>query len=211
MTATKIDLTSGEQVQGTLPVASGGTGAATLTGLVKGSGTSALTAVTAPSGAVVGTTDSQTLTNKTLSGASNTLSSIPTSALVLSGAAGASVATSETTTSTSYADLTTTTDTVTVTVGASGMVEVFLSCGLNISSTNACIVGFAVSGANTQAAGDPYLIELVSGVAGGSQAIFGAPYLLTGLTAGSTTFKMKYRVTGGTGTFFNRRIAAIPL
>lgn len=49
-----------------LKVAKGGTGAATLTGIVKGNGTSAFTAVTAPSGTIVGTTDTQTLTNKTL-------------------------------------------------------------------------------------------------------------------------------------------------
>tara|TARA_R110000772_G_scaffold263319_1_gene383021 strand:- start:149 stop:799 length:651 start_codon:yes stop_codon:yes gene_type:complete len=49
-----------------VPVSAGGTGATTLTGLVVGNGTSAFTAVTAPSGAVVGTTDTQTLTNKTL-------------------------------------------------------------------------------------------------------------------------------------------------
>ena len=47
-----------------LPIANGGTGATTLTGLVVGNGTSAMTTVTAPSGAVVGTTDTQTLTNK---------------------------------------------------------------------------------------------------------------------------------------------------
>lgn len=47
-----------------LGVASGGTGAATLTGIVKGNGTSAMTAVTAPTGTIVGTTDTQTLTNK---------------------------------------------------------------------------------------------------------------------------------------------------
>ena len=52
------------QVTGTLPVANGGTGATTLTGLVVGNGTSAMTTVTAPSGTVVGTTDTQTLTNK---------------------------------------------------------------------------------------------------------------------------------------------------
>ena len=51
-------------VTGTLPVGNGGTGATTLTGLVVGNGTSAMTTVTAPTGAVVGTTDTQTLTNK---------------------------------------------------------------------------------------------------------------------------------------------------
>ena len=49
-----------------LKVAKGGTGAATLTGILKGNGTSAFTAVTAPSGTIVGDTDTQTLTNKTL-------------------------------------------------------------------------------------------------------------------------------------------------
>lgn len=49
-----------------LKVAKGGSGAATLTGILKGNGTSAFTAVTAPSGTIVGTSDTQTLTNKTL-------------------------------------------------------------------------------------------------------------------------------------------------
>jgi hypothetical protein len=49
-----------------LKVDKGGSGAATLTGILKGNGTSAFTAVTAPTGALVGTTDTQTLTNKTL-------------------------------------------------------------------------------------------------------------------------------------------------
>lgn len=61
-TLSGVSLTT--QVTGTLPVGNGGTGATTLTGLVLGNGTSAFTTVTAPSGAVVGTTDTQTLTNK---------------------------------------------------------------------------------------------------------------------------------------------------
>lgn len=58
-----VDLSTAT-VTGTLPVTRGGTGATTLTGVVIGNGASAFTTVTAPSGAIVGTTDIQTLTNK---------------------------------------------------------------------------------------------------------------------------------------------------
>jgi len=49
-----------------LKVDKGGTGAATLTGVLIGNGTSAFTVKTNPSGAFVGTSDTQTLTNKTV-------------------------------------------------------------------------------------------------------------------------------------------------
>jgi len=64
-----------------LSVPNGGTGANTLTGLVKGNGTSAMTAVAAPTGAVVGTTDTQTLTGKTINGPDNTLTNIANASL----------------------------------------------------------------------------------------------------------------------------------
>jgi len=53
-------------IGGTLGVANGGTGATTLSGVVIGNGTSAFTTKTNPTGAFVGTTDTQTLTNKTV-------------------------------------------------------------------------------------------------------------------------------------------------
>jgi hypothetical protein len=52
-------------VTGTLPVANGGTGATTITGVIKGNGTSAFTAATAGTDYVT-PTGSETLTNKTL-------------------------------------------------------------------------------------------------------------------------------------------------
>ena len=63
-----------------LPVNQGGSGATTLTGILKGNGTSAFTAVTAPSGTILGTTDTQTLTNKRITkrSGSTTSSSTPT-------------------------------------------------------------------------------------------------------------------------------------
>jgi len=53
-------------VTGTLPVANGGTGTTTLTGILIGNGTSAVSAIAAPAGSLVGTTATQTLTAKTL-------------------------------------------------------------------------------------------------------------------------------------------------
>jgi hypothetical protein len=61
-----IAIAASQITSGTLGVSNGGTGATTLTGVVIGNGTSAFTTVTAPSGAIVGTTDTQNLTSKTL-------------------------------------------------------------------------------------------------------------------------------------------------
>lgn len=70
-------VTTGTWSAVTIAVNKGGTGAASLTGLVVGNGTAAFTTVTAPAGEILGTSDTQTITNKTLSGASNTFTNIP--------------------------------------------------------------------------------------------------------------------------------------
>lgn len=127
------------------------------------------------------------------------------------GAAAVFVTTSETTTSTTYADLTTTTDTVTVTIGANGVALVAIYAWFSNSTTVSSVyVSFAISGATTQAAADSMALFMTDP---GANVNFGmgSTFLVTGLTAGSTTFKMKYRVNANTGTFQFRRISVVPL
>lgn len=129
------------------------------------------------------------------------------------GAATASVTTSETSATQTYADLTTTTDTVTVTIGAKGLalISLYSQVSVNAASSN-IFAAFAISGATTQAATDSLALHYATPPSGASWTHSGsATFLLTGLTAGSTTFKMKYRVDSNTGTWGNRRIAVVPL
>jgi hypothetical protein len=129
------------------------------------------------------------------------------------GPATAFVATNEATTSTTYADLATTTDQITVNVGSSGLLMVFISSEINPGTTNQFgFVSFALSGANTQAADDSYAIAYQA-YANTAAHTTGTTFLLTGLNAGATTVKMKYRISSAVSTinFLQRRISAIPL
>jgi hypothetical protein len=121
-------------------------------------------------------------------------------------AAEALVATSETTTSTSFTDLATTGPAVTVDVGPSGKVLVIVSCD-QIATSAEAIMGYEISGANSQAA---TLDRCLRTSTGRQMASF--TDLLTGLTPGLTTFTAKYRSgTAATSTYERRRIAVVPL
>lgn len=126
---------------------------------------------------------------------------------------GGVVATSQTTTATSYTDLATAGPAVTVTIGSTGKALVSLHSAIaNATSTLASYYGFAISGATTLAAADATAIGFTSPTSGAGIRC-GTIIMVTGLTAGSTTFTSKYRMDPGVGpaTFVDRRISATPL
>ena len=197
----------------------------------------------APSSTAVTLTDTQTLTNKTLTNpviasvVNNTLTSttgdmiyasgantparlgIGTSAQVLTVASGipswatpagssplsdyVNTTGSESTSSLSYTALTTATA-VTMTTGTKALV-IFNAL---VTPGNAGYVSVAVSGASTVSASDDNSMILEHP---GLAATITRPILFTGLTAGSNTFAMRFRVNTGTTTFTRRNIVVIDM
>lgn len=123
------------------------------------------------------------------------------------------VATNETTTSTSYTDLTTTSDSVTVPVGSSGTVLIFIQGTITLGSSGGTgYMAYDVSGANTIAATDAKALKFSASHPNVISNSYSAAFLETGLTAGFTTFKLKYKSSSGSIAqgFANRSIIAIP-
>lgn len=126
-------------------------------------------------------------------------------------AATATVATDQSLTgNNSWVDLTTAGPSATVTIGPLGIALVSLVCHCSNGSAGWYgYVSYVVSGANTIAVGTNILGfgALTSGV----DSTLGASFVVTGLTAGSTTFKMQYNQVGGAGTthYANRQIGVI--
>jgi hypothetical protein len=117
------------------------------------------------------------------------------------------VSTSQSTTSTSYTDLATTGPTFTVTTGTKALI--WFAAAVQHNTTDiACFASVAVSGATTVAASDAWCIANPSRL---TDSRLASLHMFTGLTAGSNTFTMKYRVPSGTGNFANREIVGIPL
>ncbi|MBM7788846.1 hypothetical protein [Tenggerimyces flavus] len=117
------------------------------------------------------------------------------------------VATNQTTTSTTYTDLATQGPDVTVTTGTQAIVTV-TSIIKNDTVGQNSYASYNVSGATTIAADDPRAVFITASSTGGAIRA-STMYLETGLTAGSNTFRMKYRVTANTGTFGERMIVVI--
>ena len=114
--------------------------------------------------------------------------------------------TCSTTTTASFADPSTpgnTNPTVTLVTGTSAIVDIN-STLYNSTASAYTFVSFAVSGATTLAGSEAnsYYYSAVSGTSADQHT--GRRLIITGLTAGTNTFTMKYKVNVGTGQF-NRR------
>jgi hypothetical protein len=121
----------------------------------------------------------------------------------------ATVATSQTTTSTEYTNLSTTGPSVTVDHGKTAMV--FLACEMSNSSADLqSAASFSASGTSHVSAHDSYRL-VADGTAASQPSRYSMVRLVGKLTTGTSTFTMKYRVGGGTGTFLNRTITVFPL
>lgn len=122
----------------------------------------------------------------------------------------AQVGAAETTTSTSYTSTLsggagTLGPTLTLTTGVRSLIAFHTRQSTSVGGTNVW-TSVAISGATTIAANDNWAMSYdLTG-----QHYFGITYLEKNLTAGSNTFTMQYRVTGGTGTFANRRLNVVP-
>jgi hypothetical protein len=119
------------------------------------------------------------------------------------------VATSETTASASYADLATVGPTVTATTGTKALVLVY--CRMVHTTAGAVVyAGVDVSGATTLAAADDGALVTVAAAAGGPGFRASTAIMYDALTAGSNTFRLKYKTSAATATYVDRRIAVIP-
>lgn len=111
-----------------------------------------------------------------------------------------------TTTSTSYTDLESYGPSVTLTTGTKAIV--WFAAEMDNSTADAYVAtSVAVSGATTTAASDEWGLEMD----GFTDLNRRAQATMMTLTAGVNTFTLKYRQSGGTGSFVRREIIVFPL
>lgn len=118
------------------------------------------------------------------------------------------VAAAETTASTTYTDLATVGPSVTTETGSRAIV--FIRAAMdNTLATVGNFMSWDVTGASTLGASENQAVNF-AGLPAATRWRLGSHYMISSLTPGVNTFTVKYRVTGGTGTFLTRQIAVIP-
>lgn len=121
---------------------------------------------------------------------------------------GSTVNTGETTTSTSYTALTTPGPACTATTGFRAILISHVQLNNNTAGAGS-LAAVAVTGATTVPADDN--ISITNENAAFNDISSGYTHYYSGLTAGSNTFTIQYRVSAGTGTFLRRHVAVIAL
>jgi hypothetical protein len=139
---------------------------------------------------------------------------LPTSAAqtYLNNLKAAKVATLENTSSTSYVDLATVGPTVTAVTGTSALL--FINAEILFGNANSywSYVAVAVSGATTIAAADANSLIYHNPYASTQAGNLSGVVLITGLTAGSNVFTLKYKHNSAvSGSFAKRVLAVIPI
>jgi hypothetical protein len=114
-----------------------------------------------------------------------------------------------TTTSTSFVNALSgspgTNPSVTLVTGTTALISI--RSMVSNSATGAVIMGASVSGATTANASDDNSIYISQHTAS-QEHNFGTTFVISGLTAGTNTFTLAYRVTSGTGSYYQRAIIA---
>lgn len=119
------------------------------------------------------------------------------------------VETSEGTASTVYTDLATTGPTVSVDTGGGALIIVTADIVNNTAGQSGRMT-FEVSGASTIAASDARALRVTTPTTVVATNIRASVVTSLALTGGNNTFTAKYRASGGTATFANRRITVMP-
>lgn len=115
-----------------------------------------------------------------------------------------------TTSSTSYADLSGSFGpTVTVDTGTRALVMYRVAMSTNTTGQS-CTVSFEVTGDSSVPAQDKRGIT-IDGVDSGNTLSIAGMDLTDLVTPGTNTFTLKYKVSGGVGTFSNRQLIVLPL
>jgi hypothetical protein len=131
----------------------------------------------------------------------------------ITAVASATVLTQQDTTSTSYTDLATAGPSVTLTTGTEALVTISAVLGQGVDSGAVIYSGVAVSGASTVAASDNYSLFLNGDdfASSSGNVSLSTTFKLTGLTAGSNTFTMKYKTSSSTARFSNRHLTVFAI